>query len=121
MVDHSACSGVMFMLFEEAFRVQEDDPDVPPTKTLPAESRIYLKDFDTSHGALPEFRGDPARVHQICCPEYVKAWNSISSPTLDNPSGENIHSLFERIPEMILGLEEGKRITSRNDCSPGFI
>ena len=107
MVDHSAYSGVMFMLFEEACRVQEDDPDVPPTKTRPAEARIYLKDFDPSRGALPEFRGDPARVHQTCCPEYVKGWNRVSSPTLDNPSGENIHSLFERIPEMILGLEEG--------------
>ena len=97
------------MLFEEAFRVQEDDPDVPPTKTRPAEARIYLKDFD------------PARVHQTCCPEYVKGWNRVSSPTLDNPSGEKIQSLFERIPEMILGLEEGKRITNRNDCSPEFI
>ena len=110
----------MFMLFEEAFRVQEDDPDVPPTKTRPAEARIYLKDFDTSYGALPEFRGDPARVHQICCPEYVKAWNSISSPTLDNPSGEKVQSLFERIPEMTLGLEEDKRILNPNDCPVGF-
>ena len=66
MVDHSAYSGVMFMLFEEACRVQEDDPDVPPTKTRPAESRIYLKDFDTSRGELPEFQGDPSRVHQTC-------------------------------------------------------
>ena len=50
----------MFMLFEEARIVQEDDPDVPPTKTRPAEARIYLKDFDPSREALPEFRGDPA-------------------------------------------------------------
>ena len=48
------------MLFDEAFRVQEDAPDVPPTKTRPAEARIYLKDFDPSREALPEFRGDHA-------------------------------------------------------------
>ena len=57
MVDYPGYSGVMFMLFEEACRVQEDDPDVPPTKTRPAESRIFLKDFDTSRGELPGFRG----------------------------------------------------------------
>ena len=55
MVDHPYYSGVMFMLFEDACRVQQDEPDVPPTKTHPAESRIYLKDFDTSRGTLPEF------------------------------------------------------------------
>ena len=32
MVDHPGYSGVMFMLFEEACRIQDDDPDVPPTK-----------------------------------------------------------------------------------------
>ena len=47
MVDHPFYIGAMFMLFEEACRVQEDDPDVPPTKKRPAESRIFLKDFDT--------------------------------------------------------------------------
>ena len=104
MVDHPYYSGVMFMLFEDACRVQQDEPDVPPTKTRPAESRIYLKDFDTSRGTLPEFRGDPTRVHQTCCPEYIKGWNRKSSPTLDNPSGEKIQALFERIPEMILDL-----------------
>ena len=120
MVDYPGYSGVMFMLFEEACRVQEDDPDVPPKKTRPAESRIFLKDFDTSRGELPEFQGDHARVHQTCCLEYVKGWNSISSPNLDNPSGEKFQSLFERIPEMTLGLEEGKRILKRSDCPIGF-
>ena len=121
MVDHPYYSGVMFMLFEDACRVQQDEPDVPPTKTRPAESRIYLKDFDASRGTLPEFRGDPARVHQTFCPEYIKGWNRKSSPTLDNPSGEKIQSLFERIPEMILGLDQGKRINNLKDCSPGYI
>jgi hypothetical protein len=121
MVDHPYYSGVMFMLFEDACRVQQDEPDVSPTKTRPAESRIYLKDFDTSRGTLPEFRGDPTRVHQTCCPEYIKGWNRKSSPTLDNPSGEKIQALFERIPEMILGLDQGKRINNLKDCSPGYI
>ena len=116
MIDHPAYSGVMFMLFEEACRVQWDDPDVPPTKTRPAESRIYLKDFETPRGELPEFGRDPARVHQTCCPEYIKRWNSMSSSTLENPPGEKIQSLFERIPVKTLGLEEGKRILSSSDC-----
>ena len=120
MVDHPGYHGVMFMLFEEACRIQDDDPDVPPTKTRPAESRIYFKDFDTSRGKLPEFGGDPSRVHQTCCPKYINGWNSKSSPTLENPSGEKIQSLFERIPQMILGLEEGKRILSRSDCPVWF-
>ena len=120
MVDHPGYNDVMFMLFEEACRIQDDDPDVPPTKTRPAESRIYFEDFDTSRGKLPEFGGDPGRVHQTCCPKYINGWNIKSSPTLENPSGEKIQSLFERIPQMILGLEEGKRILSRSDCPVGF-
>ena len=120
MVDYPGYSGVMFMLFEEACRGQEDAPDVPPTKTRPAESRIFLKDFDTSRGEIPEFKGDPARVHQTCCPEYIKGWNRVSSPTLDNPSGEKVQSLFQRIPEITFGLEEGKRILNRSDCPIGF-
>mgnify|MGYP001267053022 CR=1 FL=1 len=32
MVDHPGYNGVMFMLFEEACRIQDDDPDVPPRK-----------------------------------------------------------------------------------------
>ena len=71
MIDHPGYNGVMFMLFEEACRIQDDDPDVPSTKTRPAESRIYFKDFDTSRGKLPEFGGDPSRVHQTCCPKYI--------------------------------------------------
>ena len=120
MVDHPGYNSVMFMLFEEACMIQDDDPDVPPTKIRLAESRIYFKDFDTSRGKLPEFGGDPSRVHQTCCPKYINGWNSKSSPTLENPSGEKIQSLFERIPQMILGLEEGKRILSRSDCPVGF-
>ena len=42
------------------------------------------------------------------------------SPTIDNPSGEKVQSLFERIPEMTLGLEEGKRILNRSDCPVGI-
>ena len=79
-----------------------------------------MKDFDTLRGELPEFQGDPAQVYQTCCPEYIKGWNRVSSPTLDNPSGEKVQSLFERIPEMTLGLEEGKRILNRSDCPIGF-
>ena len=42
------------------------------------------------------------------------------SPTLENPSGEKVQSLFQRIPDITLGLEEGKRILNRSDCPIGF-
>lgn len=38
-------------------------PLKPSTKTRPAESRIDLKEFDTSRGEFPEFQGNPARAH----------------------------------------------------------
>ena len=60
MVDHPGYNGVMFMLFEEACRIQDYDPDVPTAKSRPAESRIYFKDFDSFRGKLPEFGGDPS-------------------------------------------------------------
>ena len=47
MVDYPGYSGVMFMLIEKACRLQEDEPEVPLTKTRPAESRIKTKDFET--------------------------------------------------------------------------
>jgi|TARA_B110000116_G_C16598145_1_gene473751 hypothetical protein len=45
-----------------------------------------------------------------------KAGIASSSPTLENPSGETIQALFKRIPQKVLGLEEGKRILSPDDC-----
>ena len=116
LVDYPSYNGVMFMLFEEACKVQWDDTENPPSKTRPAESRIFLQDFDPSRGVLHEFGGDPSRIHRTCCPPYVKDWNSKSSRTLDNPSGETCQSLFKRIPQITLGLEEGKRILSLDDC-----
>ena len=118
MVDHPSYNGVMFMLFEESCRIQWDDMQKSPSETRPAESRIYTNDFDISRGKLPEFNGDPEQIHQTCSP-YVDKWNSQTSPTLENPKGETCQTLFERVPKIILGLEEGKRIFNLSDCPTG--
>lgn len=116
MVDNPAYNGVMFMLFEEACRIQWDDMQMSPYETRPAESRIFVKDFETSRGKLPEFNGDLERIHQTCWPPYVDKWKSRTSPILEHPKGETCQSLFTRVPKIILGLEEGKRIFNLSDC-----
>ena len=60
--------------------------------------------------------GDPERIHQTCWPPYVDKWKSRTSPTIENPKGEKCQSLFTRVPKIILGLEEGKRIFNLSDC-----
>ena len=47
------------MLFEEICRIQWDEMQKSPYQTLPAESRVFVKDFEASLGKLPEFNGDP--------------------------------------------------------------
>ena len=115
MVDHPFYNGVMFMLFEEACKVQWDDLVKSPSLTRPAESRIFVKDFESSRGKMPEFKGDQSRIHQTCCPPYLENWNSLSSQYIDNPKGEKCQSIFARVPKKNLGLEEGKRILSFGD------
>ena len=104
------------MLFEEACRIQWDEMQKSPYETRPAESRVFVKDFEASRGKLPEFDGDPERIHQTCFPPYVDKWNSLTSPTIENPIGEKCQSLFAKVPKIILGLEEGKRIFNLSDC-----
>ena len=87
-----------------------------PYETRPAESRIFAKDFETSRGKLPEFNGDPERIHQTCWPPYVDKWKSRTSPILEHPKGETCQSLFAKVPKIILGLEEGKRMFNLSDC-----
>jgi len=116
LVDNPAYNGVMFMLFEEACRIQWDDMQISPYETRPAESRIFVKDFETSSGKLPEFNGDQDRIHQTCWPPYVDKWKSRTSPTLEHPKGETCQSLFTRVPKIILGLEEGKRVLKPTAC-----
>ena len=115
MVDHPFYNEVMFMLFEEACKIQWDEMLKSPYETRPAESRIFAKDFEASRGKLPNFNGDPERIHQTSDTPYVKKWNSVTSPTLENPEGETCQSLFARVPKIILGLEEGKRIFKLSD------
>jgi len=115
MVDHPFYNEVMFMLFEEACKIQWDEMLKSPYETRPAESRIFAKDFEASRGKLPKFNGDPERIHQTSDTPYVEKWNSVTSPTLENPKGETCQSLFARVPKIILGLEEGKRIFKLSD------
>ena len=110
MVDHPFYNGVMFMLFEEGCMIQWDEMLKSPYETRPAESRIFVKDFESARGNPPKFHGDPKKIHQTCCTPYVKNWNSLTSPTLENPKGETCQSIFARVPKIILGLEEGKNI-----------
>jgi hypothetical protein len=116
MVDNPAYNGVMFMLFEEACRIQRNDIQISPYKTRPAESRIFVKDIEASRGKLPEFNGDPYRIHQTCWPPYVDNWKSRTSPTLEHPKGETCQSLFTKVPKIILGLEEENRILKPSNC-----
>ena len=110
MVDNPAYNGVMFMLFEEACRIQWDDIQISPYKTRPAESRIFAKDIEASRGKLPEFNGDPDRIHQTCWPTYVDSWKNRTSPTIEQTKGETCQSLFARVTKIILGFEEENRI-----------
>ena len=104
------------MLFEEACMIQCDEMLKSPYETRPAESRIYAKDFEASRGKLPAFNGDPERIHQTCCPPYVDKWNSLTSPTIENPKGETCQSLFAKVSNIILDLEEGERVFNLSDC-----
>ena len=115
MVDHPFYNKVMFMLFEEACKIQMGQFEKSPYETRPAESRIFVKDYDSSRGKMPKFVGDQSRIHQTCCPSYLEKWNSETSQFLENPKGERCQSIFERVPSKILGLKEGKRIFNFND------
>ena len=66
MRDNPGYNSVMFMLFEEACRIKWDDMQISPYETRPAESRIFVKDFEASRGKLPDFNGDLDRIHQTC-------------------------------------------------------
>ena len=105
----------MFLLSEEACRIQWDEMQKSPFQTRPAESRIFVKDFEAFRGKLPEFNGDLERIHQTYYQPYVDKWNSLTSPTIENPKGETCQSLFAKVPKIILGLEEGKRIFNLSD------
>ena len=48
MLINPTYNGVMFMLFEEACRIQWDEMQKSPYETSPAESRIFVKDFEAS-------------------------------------------------------------------------
>ena len=104
------------MLFEEACRSLWDDMQKSPYETRTAESRIFAKDFEVHCVRFPEFNGDHERIHQTYCPPYVDKWNSLTSPTIENPKGEKCQSLFTRVPKIILGFEEGKHIFHLSDC-----
>jgi len=116
MVDHPFYNGVMFMLFEEACIVQWDDLEKSPNLTRPAESRVFLNDFEVSRGKAPEFKGDQERIHNTCCPPYDDNWNILSSKYLEKPKGEKCQLIFKRVPKKNLCLEEGKRIIKLSNC-----
>ena len=110
MVDNPAYNGVMFMLFEEACRIKWDDMQISPYETRPAESRIFVKDFEASRGKLPYFNGNSDRMHQTFWPTYVDSWKNRTSPTIEHTKSEKSQSLFARVTKIILGLEEGNHI-----------
>ena len=116
MLINPTYNGVMFMLLEEACRIHWDEMQKSSYEIRPAESRIYAKDFEAPRGKLPAFDGDPERIHQTCCPPYVDKWNSLTSPTIENPKGETCQSLFAKVSNIILDLEEGERVFNLSDC-----
>ena len=100
MLINPTYNGIMFMLLEEACRIHWDEMQKSPYEIRPAESRIYAKDFEASRGNLPAFDGDPERIHQTWCPPYVDKWNS----------------LFAKVSNILLDLEEGERVFNLSDC-----
>ena len=116
MLINPTYNGVMFMLLEEACRIHWDEMQKSPYEIRPAESRIYAKDFEACRGKLPAFNGDPERIHQTCSSPYVDKWNSLTSPTIENPKGETCQSLFAKVSNIILDLEEGERVFNLSDC-----
>ena len=68
----------------------------------------YPKEF-CPRGKLPEFKGDPSRIEQGCCPPFT---NKTNRQSIDNPLGETCQSIFQRLPWYI--LEVGERLIPKN-------
>ena len=63
-----------------------------------------MRDWDGSRGELSEFKGDPSRIDQGCCPPVIDKTNRQS---IDNPLGQTCQSIFRRVPWYTLEMDEG--------------
>ena len=104
MVDHINYKQLKFLLFENACKIPWDNETDPPSVTRPPSDRIFMRDWDDSRGKLPEFKGDPSRIEQGCCPPFT---NKTNRQSIDNPLGETCQSIFQRIPWYTLENDEG--------------
>ena len=104
MVDHIGYKRLRFLLFENACKIPWDNETAPPSVTRPPSDRIFMRDWDGSRGELPEFKGDPSRIDQGCCPPFTDKtnWQSI-----DNLFGKTCQSIFQRVPWYTLEMDEG--------------
>ena len=68
IIDHPGYKQLSFLLFENACKIPWDNETDPPSVTRPPSDRIFMWDWYGSRGELPEFKGDPSRIDQGCCP-----------------------------------------------------
>lgn len=104
IIDHPGYKQLSFLLFENACKIPWDNETDPPSVTRPPSDRIFMRDWDGSRGELPEFKGDPSRIDQGCCPPFTDKTNRQS---IDNPMGETCQSIFQRVPWYTLEMDEG--------------
>ena len=104
IIDHPGYKQLSFLLFENACKIPWDNETDPPSVTRPPSDRIFMRDWDGSRGELPEFKGDPSRIDQVCCPPFTDKTNRQS---IDNPLGQTCQSIFQRVPWYTLEIDEG--------------
>jgi len=104
IIDHPGYKQLCFLLFENACKIPWDNETAPPSVTRPPSDRIFMRDWDGSRGELPEFKGDPSRIDQGCCPPFIDKTNRQS---IDNPLGKTCQSIFQRVPWYTLEIGEG--------------
>ena len=68
IIDHPGYKQLSFLLSENACKIPSDNETDPPSVTRPPSDRIFMRDWDGSRGELPEFKWDPSRIDQGCCP-----------------------------------------------------
>ncbi len=112
MVDHIGYKRLRFLLFENACKIPWDNETSPPSVTRPPIDRIYMKDWDDSRGELPEFKGDPSRIRQ----EGFRLFSDEANrQIINNPLGETVQDIFQRIPWYTLEIDEGVIPKNKDD------
>jgi hypothetical protein len=112
MVDHIGYKRLRFLLFENDCKIPWDNETSPPSVTRPPIDRIYMKDWDDSRGKLPEFKGDPSRIRQ----EGFRLFSDEANrQIINNPLGETVQDIFQRIPWYTLEIDEGVIPKNKDD------